>query len=330
MGIGIRGKFLYFASDLSVYRYRLGGDDLIPEQPPEILVSGFPFQNRHAGKPFALDMRGALYINVGAISNACQERDRVPGSPGIRPCPELDQHAAIWKFSDQQVAQDFAEDGIHYARGIRNAYAIDWHPRLERLYVTQHGRDQLFELWPAIYTGESGSQLPAEEMIEVTPGGVYGWPYCYYDQIQRKRVLAPEYGGDGQTGDGCEQYPLPVIVFPGHYGPNDLLFYTGEQFPRAYRGGAFIAFHGSYNRGPFDQVGYQIVFVPFNDQGPAGEWRVFADNFAGNRPIHSPQDADYRPTGLAQGPDGALYITDSVQGRIWKVMYTGDATQDDQ
>ncbi|MDX1519903.1 MAG: sorbosone dehydrogenase, partial [Gammaproteobacteria bacterium] len=97
-------------------------------------------------------------------------------------------------------------------------------------------------------------------------------------------------------------------------------------FPDEYRYGAFIAFHGSYNRGSFEQVGYQVVFVPFNRDGPAGQWRVFADHFAGDEATLSPQDADYRPTGLAEGPDGSLYITDSVQGRIWKVMYTGQPT----
>jgi len=323
MGIRIRDNYLYFASDRVVYRYRLQPDNLIPELPPEILISGFPVQDRHSGKPFALDNQGSLYINIGSVTNACQEEDRVAGSPGIQPCPELEQHAGIWKFSNNHTGQTFDKDGIRYASGIRNAYAIDWNSMTNHLYVTQHGRDQLYEFWPQYYSEETGSRLPAEEFIEVNDGEEYGWPYCYYDQLKNKRVLSPEYGGDGVISNGCEDYPVPVIAFPGHYGPNDLIFYTADQFPDSYRHGAFIAFHGSYNRGALEQVGYQVVFVPFDSRGVSGPWRVFADQFAGKKRLQSPQDADYRPTGLALGPDGSLYITDSVQGRIWKVMYTG-------
>lgn len=321
MGIQIRDDRLYFAADDAVYRYRLRPGQLLPELPPEVLITGFPGQSRHSGKPFALDNRGGLYINIGAESNACQEQDLVAGSPGIKPCPELQRHAGIWKFSDDLPGQTFSKDGKLYASGIRNAYAIDWNFNNDRLYVTQHGRDQLYELWPEHFSAADSSKLPAEEFIEVREGGAYGWPYCYYDQMQQRRVLAPEYGGDGQITDGCEDFPEPVVAFPGHYGPNDLIFYNGDQFPPEYRGGAFIAFHGSYNRGPFQQVGYQVVFVPFDKNGVSGEWRVFADNFAGTEHLQSPQDADFRPTGLAEGPDGSLYITDSVQGRIWRVMY---------
>lgn len=328
MGIHIRDDWLIFAADEMVYRYRLQPGKLLPVGEPEVLITGFPQQSRHSGKPFALDGRGGLYINVGSESNACQVEERVTGSPGIFPCPELQRHAGIWKFADNQPGQTFDRDGQHYASGIRNAYAIDWNPVTDHLYVTQHGRDQLYELWPEHYSEELSSKLPAEEFIEVREGGAYGWPYCYYDQLQQRRVLAPEYGGDGEITRGCEDYPDPLIAFPGHYGPNDLLFYSGEQFPEEYRGGAFIAFHGSYNRGPFEQVGYQVVFVPFDENGVSGDWRVFANDFAGTENLQSPQDANYRPTGLAVGPDGSLYITDSVQGRIWRVMYSEPSQPD--
>ncbi len=327
MGIRIDGDYLIFASDERIYRFLLAPDALKPVAEPEILVDGFPSQDRHSGKPFAIDNDGNLYVNVGSQSNACQLQDRVVGEPGQQPCQELESHAGIWKFRKDRPGQDFYRDGVHFAKGIRNAYAIDWHPTLNNLYVTQHGRDQLHELWPGLYTDETGSQLPAEEMILVQPGEEYGWPYCYYDQIQQTRVLAPEYGGDGKSTNGCEQYPPPIIAFPGHYGPNDLVFYNHEMFPPAYRGGAFIAFHGSYNRGPFGQVGYQVVFVPFDQEGNVDQWQVFADNFAGKTELTTPQDADYRPTGLAVGSDGALFITDSVQGRIWKISYIGASAE---
>ncbi|MGQ7869862.1 PQQ-dependent sugar dehydrogenase [Sunxiuqinia sp. sy24] len=111
------------------------------------------------------------------------------------------------------------------------------------------------------------------------------------------------------------------MAFPGHWAPNDLLFYTGDMFPKYYRNGAFIAFHGSWNRAPEVQAGYFVVFVPFEGNLPSGDWEVFADGFAGVDKVNSPQDAACRPCGLAQGPDGSLFVTDDVQGRFWRIMY---------
>ena len=115
----------------------------------------------------------------------------------------------------------------------------------------------------------------------------------------------------------------PIFAFPGHWAPNALLFYTGDQFPARYKNGAFIAFHGSWNRAPEKQKGYKVVFVPFLKGKPSGAYEVFADGFMGADEIASPGEAKYRPCGLAQGPDGSLYISDSVKGNIWKIKYKG-------
>jgi glucose/arabinose dehydrogenase len=327
MGIKIKNGFLYFASDTDIYRYTLG-QKLIPELPPQVLVHDLPAQGPHAGKPFALDDDNQLYVNIGAISNACQQEEVKPGSPGLEPCPELQNQAGIWRFSLDKLNQSLL-NGYHYASGIRNAYAIDWYPAYKGLYVVQHGREHLHDMWPDIYNLKDDAMLPAEEFIRVDNTGEYGWPYCYFDPVQHKRVIAPEYGGDGKMTGRCEKFPRPLVAFPAHFGPNDLKFYNGKQFPAHYQQGAFIAFHGSYNRDPFKQVGYQVVFVPFNDGVPAGDWEVFADGFAGVDEVKVPEDANYRPTGLAIGPDGSLYIADSVQGRIWRVVYTVASASDE-
>jgi len=322
MGIDVRSGFLYFASDRAIYRYQLIPGELIPVLPPQVIISDLPEQTLHAGKPFAMDDSDRIYVNIGAPSNTCQSDDQVAGGSGIDPCPQLATQGGIWRFSANTLAQTQDKDGYRFASGIRNAYAIAWHPTVKQLYLVQHGRDQLNELWPELYTTEEGAKLPAEEFLLVKQDGTYGWPYCYYDQIQNKRVLAPEYGGNGETIDRCAQYPVPLVAFPGHYGPNDLKFYTGKQFPKRYHNGAFIAFHGSYNRGPYEQVGYQVVFVPFEGEIPSGDWEVFIDGFAGAGDVLLPEDADYRPTGLAIGPDGSMYVSDSIQGRIWRIFYT--------
>jgi glucose/arabinose dehydrogenase len=119
-----------------------------------------------------------------------------------------------------------------------------------RLFATQHG-DQLFQNWPRFYTASQSADLPAEELVQLIAGADYGWPECYYDQEQKKLVLAPEYGGDGgKTVGVCAQRHALVAAFPGHWAPYDLAIYHGASLPAAYRGGAVIAFHGSWNRAP--------------------------------------------------------------------------------
>jgi glucose/arabinose dehydrogenase len=322
-GIAIHQGFLYASSDEAIYRYPLPeGDALVPESGPETVVEGFPAQRSHASKAFAFDDSGNLYVNVGAPSNACQEQDRTQGSPGQEPCPLLDEHAGIWRFDAEKTGQTFG-DGERFVTGTRNVVALDWNPEAGRLYFVMHGRDQLYDLFPDLYTAEESAELPAEELHVVREGANYGWPYTYWNAGAGARIVAPEYGGDSQAvaQDG---YSAPLLAFPGHWAPNDLLFYTADAgFPAAAQGGAFIAFHGSWNRAPLPQSGYNVVFVPFDGAEPAGEWSVFADGFKGADVLDDEDDAEYRPMGLAQGPDGALYVTDSVRGRIWRVTYQG-------
>ena len=163
-----------------------------------------------------------------------------------------------------------------------------------------------------------------KNFLQVSEGDDYGWPYCYYDQFQEKKILGPEYGGDSKIQGRCENIKSPIMAFAGHLAPNDLLFYTGDQFPERYKNGAFIAFHGSWNRAPLPQAGYFVAFVPFENGKPTGEWEIFAEGFAGKEEIKSPRDAKDRPMGLAQGPDGSLYVTSSMTGKIWRIMYYGE------
>ena len=319
-GIALYAGYLYFATDTDVLRYRLVPGQLAPSAPPESVVRSFPDQNQHAAKSIAIDADGNLYVNIGAPSNACQQADRAAGSPGLRPCPLLARYGGIWRFDAGRAGQVFGKDGVRYASGIRNAVAITWSPLQKMLYVLQMGRDQLADDWPKLYSDAQSAELPAEEFFAVHAGDDFGWPYCYYDQLQHKKVLAPEYGGDGRQSGDCGDYVQPLAAFPGHWAPESLLFYTGEGFPAHYRGGAFIAFHGSWNRAPLPQAGYKVVFLPFAEGRPAGDYEVFAGGFAGGT-VRSPDEARYRPMGLAAGPDGALYIGDSQQGRIWRVVY---------
>jgi glucose/arabinose dehydrogenase len=319
-GIALHNGYLYFATDTSVTRYKLSGGELA-ETRPEMVISGFPLEYEHAAKTFTFDDAGNIYVNVGAPSNSCTEVDRAPDSKGIDPCPLLDTFGGIWQYKADQLNQVHLRQGRRFATGIRNAVAISWNRYVNQLYCVMHGRDQLYPLYKEHYSVEDGVNLPAEEFFEINEGDNFGWPYCYYDPFKNKKVLAPEYGGDGEITGRCDSMKMPIMTFPAHYAPNDILFYEGDQFPEKYRHGAFIAFHGSWNRAPDLQKGYNVVFVPFRDSLPSGNWEVFADNFAGTDKIYGPGDARCRPCGLAVGPDGSLYVVDSKVGRVWRIFY---------
>lgn len=323
-GIDIREGYLYRSSDLEVFRYPLPNEGLAPTAQPETIVTGLPEQSQHAAKSFTFDQAENIYVNIGGPSNACQEEMRSPGSPGQDPCPQLEQHGGIWQFSATQTEQTQQQNGHRYATGIRNAVALEWNDSINKLYLVQHGRDQLNSLWPDRFSKKEGVQLPAEEFFSVEDGDNFGWPYSYYDHFQEKKVLAPEYGGDGNEVGRAANFEDPIHAFPAHWAPNDLLFYNADQFPEKYQNGAFVAFHGSWNRAPKPQEGYRITFLPFDGENPSGEHETFAENFAGMDNIESPGDAEYRPMGLAIGPNGTLYVSDSVKGKIWRIVYTGN------
>jgi glucose/arabinose dehydrogenase len=321
-GIKLHKGHLYFGADTAVVRYPLQAGELRPGNNWEMIARGFPQERQHEAKPMEFDGQGNMYVTVGAPANACMEQMRTKGSPGMDPCPLLEYAGGIWKFKDDVLNQDQMTDGVRYATGIRHAVANSWNKQVNELYVVQHGRDQLHQFFPEMYDTKESAELPAEEFFLVTEGADFGWPYCYYDQFQEKKVLAPEYGGDREIQERCENKMDPIMAFPAHIGPNDLLFYTGDLFPEKYRNGAFIAFHGSWNRAPEPQSGYFVVFVPFDGAYPSGTWEIFADGFAGTDTVNSTRDAEYRPCGLAQGPDGSLYVVDSNKGKIWRIIYS--------
>lgn len=325
-GIDVHNGHLYFGTNETILRYNMTPGQLKPAGEHTVLIDGLPEQRQHAVKPFDFDEQGNIYVNVGGPANACQEEMRTPESPGQNPCPLREWQASIWRFDTNKTAQTQQRDGYRYASGIRNSVAIAWDPASKGLFVAQHGRDSLDTLWPKLFDSEQSRDNPAEEFLKLEDGADFMWPYCYWDTGLDKKILAPEFGGDGEKVGDCDMAPDPLVAFPAHWGPNDLIFYTGRQFPARYHGGAFIAFHGSWNRAPFPQGGYNVVFVPMKDGAVTDDWETFADGFKGEDPLMSPRDARFRPTGLAQGPDGSLYISDSVTGRIWRVIYRGEPT----
>ena len=319
-GIAIKGNYLYASSNKEVFKYALNENgDIVDENAAATLVTGLVDKGQHNSKSITLDNAGNIYVNVGAPSNSCQEKDRTKGSMGMMPCPILDSAGGIWQFKVDQLNQTYAT-GVRYATGLRNVVGLDWNNELNQLFVTQHGRDMLNNLFPDLYDTTVSAELPSETMYAINKGDNAGWPYIYYDHVKGKKMMAPEYGGDGKKTVE-DKYINPAMAFPAHMAPNGLLFYTGNQFPARYKNGAFIAFHGSWNRSPLPQEGYYVVFVPYENGKPTGKWEVFADGFSGKTVVKNPRDAQHRPCGLAEGPDGSLYVSDDVKGTIYRIMY---------
>jgi len=321
-GIALRNGYLYIATPNTVQRYKMTPGQLKPSGDPEIVVKDLPGVRQHGDKGIAFDGKGSLYVNVGAPSNACQVRDRAAQSPGQDPCPILEKNGGIWKFDENKLGQTQA-DGSRFATGLRQMPAIAWNG--DALYVVMNNRDQLDVMWPGKFTAQENAERPAEPMYRAVAGANFGWPYCFYDFLQKKFFLNPEYGGDGKTVGRCTEFTPPVAAFPAHWAPLDIIFYSGGQFPAKYRNGAFIVFHGSWNRAPMPQDGYNVTFQPFSGGKVSGNYEVFASGFPGKAPLMNPGDAVARPDGVAEGPDGSLYIGDSQKGRLWRVLYTGAA-----
>jgi glucose/arabinose dehydrogenase len=320
-GIAWSNGHLYFAPNDRVVRYAFSGDELVPTAAPETIVSGLPVGGDHPRKSIAINNNGDLFVNHGSASNSCQVANRQLESPGVDPCPELATRAGVWRFSANTVGQTFAS-GERWVTETRNLNALAINPADGQLYAAQNGRDQLFENWPALFDERDDALLPAEELFRLDRGEAFGWPYCYYDGIRNKKVLAPEYGGDGKNAGRCESRALPLADFPAHWAPLGMTFYTGTAFGNKYEGGLFIAFHGSrfdprlQPAGP----GYNVVFVNWQNGKPVGKFETFADGFAGGDP--SPTGAAHRPVSVAQATDGSLYISDDRGGWIYRIIRT--------
>ena len=317
--VAIFDNHLYSENGGAVFRFPLKAGEITPSGPADTIVSGLPTAGGHRRKTFTISRDGALYVNLGSSGNVCAAQSGDQKAPPD-PCPELETRAGIWRFDARKSGQK-PGDGVHFVRGFRNAVGVTMSPD-NRLWAVQHGRDALHQQWPNLFDAKYGAENPAEELAVLNQGDNYGWPYCYYSLAESRKVDAPEYGGDGKKTTRCASMKMPVAVYPGHWAPNDLAFYTGSSFPQKYRNGVFIAFHGSWNRAPEPQAGFNVVFQPLRDGRAAGAYEIFADKFSPSSGAEAGAP-NRRPTGVAVGPDGALYITDDATGRIWKVVYTG-------
>lgn len=320
-GIALANGALYATWGTAIVRYPLVPGTVQVSGGPDTVVRDLP-TGGHTAHNFVVD-GATLYVNIGSRTNSCQEQDRRTQSKGVDPCVELETRAGIWTF-DANGRQQTPAQGKRFATGIRNAVAMARHPGDGALWAMQHGRDQLLQNWAPMFDETYSAENPAEELLRVGRNDDFGWPYCYTVTATKQKILAPEYGGDGREVGRCRRAKAAVYPFPGHWAPNAMHFYTGTQFPARYRDGVFVAFHGSWNRAPLPQAGFQVAFLPLRRNVPAGAHETFADGFVQRGP-EGPPTRTSRPTGLAQGLDGSLFVMDDAGGKVYRIAYVGPA-----
>src|SRR4051812_41664841 len=278
-GVAYRDGALYVGALARVLRFD-GIDDKLAAPPAPVVVSDrFPSETHHGRRFIAFGPDGKLYVPVGAPCNVCLPDDR---------------HGVI-----QRMNADGSGQIETVARGVRNSVGFDWSPVDRTLWFTDNGRDML------------GDDLPADELDRVTkPGEHFGYPYCHQGDS-----ADPEFGAQR----ACSEFTPPAAKLGAHVAALGMRFYSGTQFPAAYRGSIFIAEHGSWNRSR--KSGYQVVRVPIDGQGRAATPEPFLQGFLqvdGGRESVWGRPADVLPL-----PDGSLLVSDDQVGAIYRVRYTG-------
>jgi glucose/arabinose dehydrogenase len=325
LGLAVHGETLYFAGDDTLYRFRLPppGAGIAPLAPPEAWVTDIGMPGRERGaNGLALEAGGgAVQLAVGTVSNACQppDQERAPGVPGEHPCTRREHEAGIWRIPAGVAAGPLALVGERLVSGWRFGVAMGWDPHGGRMLTAGHGRDQLHDLWPALYGPEEDARLPLEELRAVTAGADFGWPYCLLTPEGQRR--APEYAAVAELEGYCEALPPALAHFPAHSSPNALVAGGGADWPAHYRDGVFVVLYGAYAEA-LAAVGRRVVYLPRTPTGGFGE----PEDFATLAPEPEAQGGGlgrYRLSGLARGADGGLYLADATQGRIWRIHWLG-------
>jgi glucose/arabinose dehydrogenase/mono/diheme cytochrome c family protein len=321
--------YLYHSSTTAVYRYKYIPGELVPSSPMEVMLSGLPAKpGTHDQKAFAFDENGHMLVLIGAPFNVFTtgEGQGAKGATAAAVAKLQETVGGFWQFDADKTNQHFA-DGVRFTTGVRNCLALTWHPVSKSFFMCMMGRDRLDGADPDDYDALDNAERVAEEFHQLKPGENIGWPYSYWDPYKKARMLAPEYGGNGRKRADNAGFDQPLIAFPAHWSPLQMCLYDGAQFPERYRSGMFLAFHGSWNRAPLPQAGYKVVFIPFNAQGlPTGKWENFIEGIPGPEFYAKGSGAKYRPCGVAVGPDGSLYVSDTEKGRIWRIIYNGVVT----
>ena len=277
-GIAFHADFVYIANTNEVVRVRY--DPITSKRlgnAEHILdLPGLGY-NQHWTRSLAFSADGKkMFVSVGSETNVSIESDP--------------RRAAIL------IADPDGRNAEVYASGLRNAVGIATNPQTGQLWATVNERDDI------------GDDTPADYFTHIAEHGFYGWPYSYLGKHVDNRVAA--------RPDLVAKAMVPELLLGAHVAPLEFAFYEGVQFPQSYRGGAFIAEHGSWNRRA--RSGYEVVFIPFRDGAPAGKATAF---FSGLVPDPAAKEVYGRPVGVAIDQSGSLLVSDDGAGLIWRISY---------
>jgi len=274
VGVAFRNGALYVCAMDRILRFD-GIERRLADPPAPVVVSDrFPAETHHGWKFIAFGPDGKLYVPVGAPCNICE--------------PDPRRHANIMRMNADGSGLEV------YAQGVRNSVGFDWDPRTRELWFTDNGRDML------------GDDLPPDELNHAPRAGMnFGYPYCHGGTI-----ADPEYGAKRQ----CGEFTAPAQNLGPHVASLGLRFYTGTQFPAAYRNQIFIAEHGSWNRSR--KIGYRVTLVKL-ENGKAVSYEPFATGWLQG------ETAWGRPVDVLVAPDGSLLVSDDRAGAIYRIRYGG-------
>jgi glucose/arabinose dehydrogenase len=276
-GMQLWQDYLYVAEADSVKRYRYNPSQMTAAKGEEV-ISLKGFNNGHWTRSLLFDNGGKkLYVGIGSEGNVDTGEDP--------------RRAAINRYNADGSGHEI------FASGTRNPTGLHWYPGTDTLWAAVQERDRL------------GDDLVPDYFTHIQQGGFYGWPYAYFGPHPDPRI-------NPQRPDLVSKTIVPDVSLGAHVAVLDFTFYTGEQFPSEYRGGAFLAFHGSWNRSK--RVGYSVAFVPFQNQKPSGDPKDFLTGF-----MESPTEKRVwgRPVAAFQMTDGSLLVTDDGGNKIWRVVY---------
>jgi glucose/arabinose dehydrogenase len=281
-GVALVGHDLYVADTDAIIRYPyVDGETHITGPGTKLTdLPGGPIDHHWTKSLLASPDGSKLYVGVGSNSNITEN--------GME--AEVNR-AAIWEVDRATGAHRI------FASGLRNPTGLQWEPQTGKLWAIVNERDEL------------GPNLVPDYMTSVRDGGFYGWPYSYYGQHVDPRVRP-------QRPDLVASAISPDYALSSHVAPLGLAFYNAAGLPAAYRGGAFVGEHGSWDRSPLN--GYKVVYVPFKDGRPYGTPQDVVTGF-----LDKDEHARGRPVGLAVDRAGALLIADDLGDTVWRVTAAG-------
>lgn len=309
--IQIVDNYLYSGGASTIYRYEINPDTgfVINKNNPKLILRGVQSSSLSDSPIFVIDDKlDRLYVHIASPTNSCQSltMDRKVGKKGEMPCSRLKYVGNVWVFRASKTNQTL-DMGILYSQGIRKMRSMALYKEDDEyvLYGIIQGRDSLHKLYPKLYTKEQGELFASDELVRIEQNTQFGYPYCYWDGDKGKRILSPEYGGNGKNDGHCNSLiDKPLAIFNHHRGPNDIMFADNKLF---------IVWNGKPQPLKCDKSCASLSVDYFGKITDTGEFQDYKTLVQFTRTDKT------KPSGIAMCPDKSILITESLTGKIWRI-----------